>query len=272
MEVGARYTLRRFGGSTPSVAYSRRFQGLTVSREVALARWNARSEDTAKVSGRHAGGKGMWFASAFASVIGATSSASTTPVTADVSWDVRERIDYYVQYSVPSNWLLVEQVSNNSVAIQCRPPLTKGCEEKPSVHGFSLNCFAYKQKVKEPDCAKLLNLFLERFNTSVSNSLDVLSIGTGRSSDEARNVADNNISEMIARRLNCAVAEVTFAPTADESVAHGLCRAFYNSNCRFHYVVVVAVPEDEYKVSSDLLTHALLGVVETRAEHGSVRP
>ncbi|ESL05808.1 hypothetical protein TRSC58_06530 [Trypanosoma rangeli SC58] len=254
---------------TPTRSVQRR----EVSREVVLARWNARPVDATEGSAASVVGKGMKFASAITGG-GAwgkprTDVASTI---ADVSWDLCERLDFYIQYSVPSNWLVAERVGENSLAIQCRPPLAGPTAGQPTVHGISLNCFAYKQKVNEPDSARLLSLFLKRFNASVSNSLEVVSQSAGRSGvAAAADSSTRSISESLASRLDCAVADITFTPAAGEPLAHGLCRAFYNSNHKFHYVVVVAVPEDEFEVSLDLLTHALLAVVEGRVEAAAKR-
>ncbi|CUG93425.1 Hypothetical protein, putative [Bodo saltans] len=41
-------------------------------------------------------------------------------------------------------------------------------------------------------------------------------------------------------------------------LAHGLCRAFYNSNRRFHYIMLAVVPEAEFAASERLLAHALM--------------
>ncbi|KEG13582.1 hypothetical protein DQ04_00921160 [Trypanosoma grayi] len=252
---------------------ARRFQRHGVSREVVLTRWNASpAEPREEEAATGVVGKGMKFASTIASGGRGSPRSGVASTIGDVSWDLCERLDFYVQYSVPSNWLVTERVSENSVAIQCRPPMTGGDGEQPTVHGFSLNCFAYKQKLKETDSEKLLNLFLQRFNASVSNSMEVLSQSAGRGgSDRGSDASETNTSERLASRLGCAVAEITFTPASGEPVAHGLCRAFYNSNHRFHYVVVVAVPEDEFEVSKDLLTHALLAVVESRVEAAAKR-
>lgn len=255
----------------------RRIQRCGVSREMVLARWNACPGDPEKKDNAVGiVGKGMRFAAAITTGGGSggwlAPRSSVASTIADVSWDLCERLDFYVQYSVPSNWLVAERVSENSIAIQCRPPLPGCNRELPTVHGFSLNCFAYKQKVKEPNSEKLLHLFLQRFNASVSNSLEVLSQSSGRGNRvRDADLPEVSISESLANRLNCAVAEITFTPATGEPLAHGLCRAFYNSNHRFHYIVVVAVPEDEFEVSKDLVTHALLAVVEGRVEAAAKR-
>ncbi|EKF28942.1 hypothetical protein MOQ_007289 [Trypanosoma cruzi marinkellei] len=265
---GAAYARQR-------LTLARRVQRREVSREVVLARWNARPIDPKDDNATGVLGKGMKFASAITGNGGGAwgkPRASVASTIADVSWDLCERLDFYVQYSVPSNWFVAERVGENSIAIQCRPPLTGCGAEQPTVHGFSLNCFAYKQKVKEPNSEKLLHLFLQRFNASVSNSLEVVSESSGCSGVAAgADSSARSISESLATRLNCAVAEITFTPAAGEPLAHGLCRAFYNSNHKFHYVAVVAVPEDEFEVSKDLLTHALLAVVEGRVEAAAKR-
>nr|CCC89378.1 conserved hypothetical protein [Trypanosoma congolense IL3000] len=244
-----------------------RLQHEGVSRETVLARWNACTKGPQEAKAKGRAGKGMMFASNLSS---SWAGQRNVPIStkSKVSWVLRERMDYYVQYSVPSNWVVVERVSDNSIAVQCRPPVAEGAVEGPTVHGLSLNCFAYKQKVKDPDCAKLLSLFLRRFNTSVLGSLVVLSTASGHREGDvnAAETPERTISDVLASRLNCAVAEITFTPDAGGPLAHGLCRAFYSSNHRFHYVVVVAVPHDEFGVSGDLLTHALLEVAEGRAE------
>ncbi|RNF12809.1 uncharacterized protein Tco025E_06440 [Trypanosoma conorhini] len=265
---------------------ARSIQRRAVSREAVLARWNARPEDAAAEAAPAAGGatgvvgKGMKFASAVTGGGGGGGGsgawgkprAGVASTIADVSWDLCERLDFYVQYSVPSNWWVTERVGENSLAIQCRPPPAGRGAGQPTVHGFSLNCFAYRRKVQEPDSAKLLSLFLQRFNASVSNSVEVVSRSAGRAAAAAAaDASTRSVSESLASRLDCAVAEITFTPVAGEPLAHGLCRAFYNSNHKFHYVVVVAVPEDEFAVSLDLLTHALLAVVEGRVEAAAKR-
>lgn len=228
----------------------------------------------------------MSFASGLFGGIGATSTriSKENSTVADVKWDVCERMDYYVQYAVPATWSVVEAVRENSVSIQCSPPqlaASSGGTEKgkgavrPSVHGISINCFAYKQRVAHPDSGKLLHIFLKRFNASVGNSLQILSEYVGKAQGLERHpsahgtggeMAQDNISEMLATRLNSAVAEVTFTPGAGQPLAHGVCRAFFNTNARFHYVVVVAVPEDEYGESQDLIVNTLMSVVESRVE------
>lgn len=277
------------------------------SRSEVLARWNAKaapvestspsydaaataspsplSSSLSSSSSGTATGKGMRFASGIR--IG-RSTASTRvsqedSTVADVRWDVCERMDYHVQYAVPATWSMAEAVRENSVSIQCGPPPTRmegaGAPAEPvlcpAVHGISINCFAYKQRVAHPDNAKLLHIFLKRFNASVGNSLQIVSEYVGQAPGLRRDpslhgtggeMADANISETLATRLMSAVAELTFTPGAGQPLVHGLCRAFFSSNARFHYVVVVAVPEDEYAASQDLIVHALMSVVESRVE------
>lgn len=261
---GMHGTARRWVANTSSKERSAK-----VSRAEALGRWNATaaaagtSSDTPDIVG-----KGMQFASSLAAAVKPSStrtaaSALSTTV-ADVKWDLCERMDYYVQYSIPANWHSTELVRDNSVAIQCSPPLEGG---RPSVHGISLNCFAYKQKVKEPKGERLLRVFLQRFNASVGNSLQIVSQYAGASGASAAPATDNTpLAEVLANQLHCAVAEVTFTPASGLPLARGLCRAFYNSNCRFHYVVIVAVPADEYDATEDLVVHALVSVTESRVE------
>lgn len=200
----------------------------------------------------------------------------------DVTWDLCERMDYHVQYSVPAGWVTAELVKDNSLAIQCSPPAPLAGDGtcNPIVHGISINCFAYKRRVVEPNCGRLLLVFLKRFNASVGNSLQILSEchvspprspAPGGAPHAAEEGDDGSISNLLARRLQCAVSEITFTPAPGQPLAHGLCRAFFNSNGRFHYVVVVAVPEEEYEVSKDLIIHTVVTVVEGRVEASAKR-
>lgn len=267
------------------------------SRAEVLSRWNAVAPaagavavDPAAPAASASVGKGMSFASG---ILGrkdggvSSRAASEASTIADVKWDVCERMDYYVQYCLPSTWSLSEAVRENSVSIQCSPPLEPPtaagagggkAASRPSVHGISVNCFAYKQRVAQPDSGKLLNIFLKRFNASVGNSLQIVSeyAATKPGLDKSPSSIDaemghSNISEMLATRLNSAVAEITFTPGAGQPLAHGICRAFFNSNCRFHYVVVVAVPDDEFLDSQDLIINTLMSVVESRVESAAKR-
>ncbi|KPI83473.1 hypothetical protein ABL78_7494 [Leptomonas seymouri] len=268
-----------------------------VPRSAVIARWTGRP---AADSGNHPSqerilGKGISFASGLLrSVSPSARSASTNSVTdsttGDVMWDLCERMDFYVQYNVPSSWYVSELLRDNSIAIQCSPPPpSRGAAGDAAVHGISLNCFAYKQRVKQPDSSKLLHVFLKRFNASVNNSLAVIAEGRPSASateaklpskDGSDTVAEAAVPapedpegtcQTIAKQLNSAVAEVSFTPAPGQSLAHGLCRAFYNSNGRFHYVIVVAVPEEEYAASLDLMVHALASVVESRVEAAAKR-
>lgn len=271
----------RFGGGTCRRTIA------SVSRGTALARWNATSAEV-KEKEKSVLGKGMDFASGIVSNLTQSTrtamDVASTP--ADVKWDVCERMDFLVQYCVPSNWLMAEHVRENSVAIQAVPPQTGEGELKPSVHGISVNCFAYMKQVKEPNCGKLMHAFLRRFNASVNNSLEICAeaaVKTSTSSTVLRAPAeleergdkevsgDGSVCALLAQQLKCAVAEISFTPAPGQPLARGFCRAFYNSNKRFHYVVVVAVPADEYEVAQDLIIHALVAVVEGRVEAAAKR-
>ncbi|EPY24702.1 hypothetical protein STCU_03553 [Strigomonas culicis] len=202
---------------------------------------------------------------------------------ADVKWDICERMDFLIQYCVPSNWLMAEHVRENGVAIQAVPPPTGEGDLKPSVHGISINCFAYMKQVKEPNCGKLLHTFLRRFNASVNNSLEIISEAAVKTTNTVlrapaelednhdKETGEGSICALLAQQLKCAVAEFSFTPAPGQPLARGLCRAFYNSNKRFHYVVVVAVPAEEYEVAQDLVIHALVAVVEGRVEAAAKR-
>lgn len=276
-----------------SLRYMTRGAAPLVRRGAVLARWSGSPAETpTSPRSKTALGKGMDFASGFlrgisASTRRASANIAAESTVADVGWDLCERMDYYVQYNVPSTWRVTEQVRENSIAIQCSPQVvSEGSSGVSGVHGFSLNCFAYKQRVQQPDSTKLLHAFLRRFNASVSNSLQILSDATPMEAlplgkrpppvedsivDAVSEQDDARICEMLARQLNSAVAEVTFTPGPGLPLAHGLCRAFFNSNGRFHYVVVVAVPEEEYRVSLDLIIHTLAAVVESRVEAAAKR-
>ncbi|KAG5506528.1 hypothetical protein JKF63_06031 [Porcisia hertigi] len=274
-----------------------------VPRSCVLARWTgvgAAAAVTAPTSNSLLG-KGMSFASGLLrdvspSTRSASTNAATDSTVGDVLWDLCERMDYYVQYNVPSTWRVTELLRDNSIAIQCSPPAPPEATEKSrgAVHGISLNCFAYKQRVKHADCVRLLHIFLKRFNASVNNSLESLSEGhppppakvglpadhdsdgvVGAAAAASAQVRDGGNDEgmchTLAKELNSAIAEITFTPGPGQPLAHGLCRAFYNSNGRFHYIVVVAVPEEEYSNSLDLMIHALASVVESRVEAAAKR-
>ncbi|CBZ26734.1 conserved hypothetical protein [Leishmania mexicana MHOM/GT/2001/U1103] len=244
----------------------------------------------------------MSFASGLLRDLSPSTRSSSTNATidstvGDVLWDLCERMDYYVQYNIPSSWQVTELLRDNSIAIQCSPPPPTEAVEGSgaAVHGISLNCFAYKQRVKQADSVRLLHVFLKRFNASVNNSLELLSEGhpppppaevrvpangSSSSAGDARTVTsahsrdtedDEGMCQTLAKQLNSAVAEVTFTSGPGQPLAHGLCRAFYNSNGRFHYVIVVAVPEEEYANSLDLMIHALASVVESRVEAAAKR-
>ncbi|KAG5502698.1 hypothetical protein JIQ42_05767 [Leishmania sp. Namibia] len=273
-----------------------------VPRSGVLARWTGAAAKAAETNPSLLG-KGMSFASGLVrDASPSTRSASTNAVidstVGDVLWDLCERMDYYVQYNIPSSWRVTELLRDNGIAIQCSPPPPIETAEGSgaAVHGISLNCFAYKQRVKEADSVRLLHVFLKRFNASVNNSLELLSEGhpprssraelKGPANGTSRGALDAGMAastqagnagngegtcETLAKQLNSAVAEVTFTPGPGQPLAHGLCRAFYNSNGRFHYVIVVAVPEEEYVNSVDLMIHALASVVESRVEAAAKR-
>lgn len=297
-----RAVLRRCAGlltRTPSsamrsIAQKARTQ---VPRTAVLARWTG-SSSSAGASSSFATqgvlGKGMSFASGLLRDVSPSTRRTSTNAVADstvgdVPWDLCERMDFYVQYNVPSSWHVTELLRDNSIAIQCSPPPPSSSAGEAAVHGISLNCFAYKQRVKQPDCSKLLHVFLKRFNASVNNSLELIAEGkppsataeikvpgkdgSGAASEEAAPAPEDSdgTCQTLAKQLSSAVAEISFTPTPGQSLAHGLCRAFYNSNGRFHYVIVVAVPEEEYATSLDLIVHALASVVESRVEAAAKR-
>jgi hypothetical protein len=266
-----------------------------------LARWCGSPATTPSNASDQRGiiGKGMSFASGLLRDVSPSTRKTSTNAVADstvgdVPWDLCERMDFYVQYNVPSSWHVTELLRDNSIAIQCSPPPPSSSSAADSaVHGISLNCFAYKQRVKQPDSCKLLHVFLKRFNASVNNSLEVIAegklpatsggikvLGTEQEPSAAGAAGGailpapedpDGTCQTLAKQLNSAVAEISFTPAPGQSLAHGLCRAFYNSNGRFHYVIVVAVPEEEYAASLDLIVHALASVVESRVEAAAKR-
>lgn len=291
-----------------------------VPRSAVLARWTGTPAVDPDRASTPTGlvGKGMHFASGLLRDVSQSTRTASTNAAADstigdVPWDLCERMDFYVQYNIPSSWHVTELLRDNSIAIQCSPPALTGSSSSSSmstssssssggrdnggsesaVHGISLNCFAYKQRVKQLDSSRLLHVFLKRFNASVGNSLELIAEGkppataadvaAGAVRDEARAVDAENgyvppkpedadgTCQMLAKQLSSAVAEISFTPAPGQPLAHGLCRAFYNSNGRFHYVIVVAVPAEEYATSLDLMVHALASVVESRVEAAAKR-
>lgn len=290
----ATVTLVRCVGQEPTTS---------VPRSVVLDRWTGAAAVSPESASTHQGllGKGMSFASGLLRDVSPSTRQTSTNAAADstvgdVPWDLCERMDFYVQYNVPSSWHVSELLRDNSIAIQCSPPPSASTTAGDgAVHGISLNCFAYKQRVKQPDSSKLLHVFLKRFNASVNNSLELIAEGKPPATSAEIKLPGGETSavgtaetapaefiaptpedpdgtcQMLAKQLSSAVAEISFTPAPGQSLAHGLCRAFYNSNCRFHYVIVVAVPEEEYATSLDLIVHALASVVESRVEAAAKR-
>jgi hypothetical protein len=171
-------------------------------------------------------------------------------------------------------------------------------QQQPSIHGLTITSYAYFRKVQHPDSEKLMDTFLRRFNQCMGNSVDVLSRSTPKPQvpvdaegrpvpQEAPEPAASSLRideqhrgklcDLIATRLGGSACEFTFTPVmagempsaasrseAGIGRARALCRSFFHSNRLHHYVVVMAVPEEEFEASWDLVTHAVLGVRELK--------
>jgi hypothetical protein len=218
-----------------------------------------------------------------------------------------ERMDFRVQYAVPSTWVVREMARENHVAIQCFPPPPPSSSSSLAggggVHGISLNCFAYHKKVADASPDRLMDTFLKRFaptceggtlhvvrrsspaTTTTSNPAEA---AAGNHAGKGEGSAKGNWVDCISSQIGGAVCEITFVPRAgpiggsaetvggeatttaqDCRKAHGLCRAFFNSNKRLHYIMLVVVPDEEYHASERLAAHALLHLAETSATAGS---
>ena len=204
---------------------------------------------------------------------------------------------------VRENFLSIELTPPRPTAPQASAaaPHSTPAEASPSTHGLTVTAYAYFKKVHEPDSDKLMEVFLRRFNQCMNNSVEVLKRSTpkvkppvdaagrpcpppeGHQEQQPSTVVSlehenrGNLPDIIASRLGGSACEFTFAPTVEvvqmpsgergEGVgrARALCRAFFHTNRLHHYVVVMAVPEDEFEASWDLVAHAELGVREQKA-------
>lgn len=268
-----------------------------VTREVALRRWGAlKTEREAKA--------GVSLIDLTAAVVRPRNPSIVRST--DVKWRLEERLDYSLRYFIPLGWETHEKVSDNLISVQCHPPRPleppKTDEERmtiPSVHGLSLNCFAYHRKVIDPDAAKLLVSFLKRFGSAVNNSVVVhrqryyrtsgpfpappAPPGAQEQSDHHASTASNpsdtapdessflfqqDLVDFIAARIGGAVCELSFTPPSPAALdtppaeARGLCRAFYSKSKRVHVVVMMAVPVDEYAVMRDAVAQGVMHVTD----------
>lgn len=183
--------------------------------------------------------------------------------------------------------------------------------DQPWLHGITISCYAYNKSVEDASPDRLLDLFLRRFGqTCEEGSLNVLqrsrtinAAGDKESSDsseEGKSSIDaapspTNWVDVISSRVPGAVCTIAFEPkqmmssmigskqtggtsTASSNVssntttrAKGMCRAFYSTNKRFHYIAMAAVPEAQFDASERLIAHTLLHVMESKATKGTHR-
>ena len=78
-------------------------------------------------------------------------------------------------------------------------------------------------------------------------------------------MSDAAMVEHIATTTGGSSVVISFVSSSGEK-AKGLCRAAFHTNRRFHYVVLAVVPEEEFDLSRDLLTQAVVGVREVALE------
>jgi hypothetical protein len=160
------------------------------------------------------------------------------------------------------------------------------------LHGISMNCFAYHRKVENPSSDQLMETFLKRFATTCEGG--VVNVVRSSANQQAQPAASPatphgddgaslNWTEAISSQIGGSVCEITFEPrrppasssSTDEmsspspatapssqatpsNTARGLCRAFYNNNRRFHYIMLAVVPDAEFATSERLLAHTLM--------------
>jgi hypothetical protein len=200
------------------------------------------------------------------------------PTTSDTSeefgglqWHSHERLDFALQWVLPSTWQVQQRAKENLVSIQCAPPRPERSVAEaegfdpaaaPTVHGMSLTAFAYHQRLADANADALMSSFLRQFSRSVGNSLVVL--GT---SDPRKAVVGNEPHLARCRILqeSCggAVAEIKFTPPQCATIpARGLCRAFFSHSLKAHYVAVLAVPEAEFELVEDLVRFGMTNVLE----------
>jgi hypothetical protein len=171
------------------------------------------------------------------------------------------------------------------------PPLA---HSTAPLHGISMNCFAYHRKVDNPSSDQLMETFLKRFATTCEGGV-VNVVRSSAKQPQAQPAASPatthdedgaslNWTETISSQIGGSVCEITFEPrrpptsssSADEvssppspatapssqanpsNMARGLCRAFYNNNRRFHYIMLAVVPDAEFATSERLLAHTLM--------------
>ena len=187
-----------------------------------------------------------------------------------VPWVCNERLDFYFSFWSPASWTIQEVVRENFISIQLSPPQEAGA----SVHGISITAFAYHRKVENPYSPELLKSFTRRFISQVDPSgkiIDELSttskLAQDLSSGESKAGINRQLKEIV-EKAGGAVCQLSFSPrtaAGTRTAAKGLCRAFYHPNRRFHYVVLAAVPENEYDLVTPLLSHAVCSASELAA-------
>lgn len=333
--ASARHAAATPGGTAPA---ARSGAVVPLSRAQVVAKWKGTTDSGGPVAARVIS-KAMAFVSGPSSqrrAAAAPGGAKEVGSIADISWDICERLDHAFTYYCPRGWVLDEKVRENFLSIELSPARpsppagedgtaslsassSSGSSSPPSagrtaseeavrqqqqapIHGLTITSYAYFKKVQDPDCDKLLDAFLRRFNQCMDNSLEVLNRSTPRkrpavdaqgrpvalTPEEAAKAAPSGeavpidaahrskLCDLIATRIGGAACEILFTPVLNGDMtsleasrsetgitrARGLCRAFFHTNRQHHYVVVMAVPEDEFEASWDLVAHAVLGVRE----------
>jgi len=204
----------------------------------------------------------------------------------DIAFSTRERLDYFLEYALPENWTVSERVFENFISIEASPPRpdlsdreatdnaapeAKRAPPEASVHGLCITAFAYHRRVQEPNPERLLRSFVTRFEKCVQKCVVVSTVTQPSSTAERAShrssagsetpTAARAFMEKVVSNLGGSMCEITF-DTITGIAAHGYCRTFYSTSRRHHYVVLVAVPEDEFPVSHLLVQRLVLGVTE----------
>jgi hypothetical protein len=196
-----------------------------------------------------------------------------------IPWSCHERMDFYFSFWAPQGWVVREMVRENFISIQISPPTASAGSSSP-IHGISITAFAYHKKVKHPDSGALLRSFVKRFSSQVDPNLrlvqfydeaaEAAAAEGGASTTPKEEVVDSSVSvaHEVGRQIGGSVCEVSFAPRAgptspQRNPALGVCRAFYHPNGRFHYVVLAAVPSEEFQLVADQVKYAIMATRET---------
>jgi hypothetical protein len=228
------------------------------------------------------------------SLVSSAAAAATTTAYGGVEWTLHERMDFYLEWQAPKGWVVAPRVAENFIMVQCAPPpqapaaaspsppqaatppLAEDAARSPpsaspshskraSVHGFSITSFAYHQKVAKTDDVALLKSFLAQFSKSVGHSVNI--VASSYTKDSVANTvnaaAHARCAEVVRVSGVGAVCEITFKPPRCPVNTRGLCRAFFHSSKRFHYVVTFAVPDEEFDSVADLIVFGTSRVTES---------